>query len=472
MNIENELIKLFKKWNGAEPASIIPLPVSGSARKYFRLISNNQTAVGVYGPEPKENKAFIYFSKYFKSAGLNVPEIYSENLSENIYLIEDLGDLTLFKLLQKDFKEAKKYYQKVIDDLISFQLSGEKIDYAYCYPREKFDRQSMQWDLNYFKYYFLKPLNIFYDEQKLEDDFNSLINFLSGADSFYFLYRDFQSRNIMVKNQELFYVDYQGGRKGALQYDLASLLFDAKANLPGNFQDELIQLYSEKISKKIELDENEFKKYFYEFILIRILQAMGAYGFRGIYEGKSYFLQSIPFALKNLEWLFKENKISLNLPELFSAINQLPDNEELKKIKSAGASKLKVTINSFSYRDKIPVDYAGNGGGFVFDCRGIENPGRQERFKNLTGLDKPVQEFIEKETDANEFLKNIFELTERMIKTYLERNFTNLQINFGCTGGQHRSVYCAHKLAEHLKKNIDIDIELNHLSLEKKLSGK
>ncbi len=470
MKIENKLSELFKKWNGNSPDSISPLPVSGSARKYFRLKNNNISVVGVFGPEQKENKAFISFSKHFKSLGLNVPEIYDEDLSSNIYLEEDLGDLTLFKLLKSDFSSAKMYYKKAVEDLILFQVDGrKKIDYSICYPRDSFDRQSMKWDLNYFKYYFLKPLNIFYDEQKLEDDFNSLINFLLETDSSYFLYRDFQSRNILIKDEKLYYVDYQGGRKGALQYDLASLLFDAKADLSNEFRNEISGHYIESITKKIRFNEKEFRRYFYGFVLIRILQALGAYGFRGIYEGKAHFLQSIPYALKNLEWLLEDSKIVIKLPELEGLLNQAINNSELQKIQATQTTgKLKVTINSFSYRDKIPNDYSGNGGGFVFDCRGIENPGRQEKFIDLTGLDRPVQNFLEIETSVNDFLKNIFEIIDKTIQNYSERNFTNLQINFGCTGGQHRSVYCTQKTAEYLSANKNITIDLHHIALDKK----
>jgi aminoglycoside/choline kinase family phosphotransferase len=470
MKIEDKLFGLFKKWDGNSPDSISPLPISGSARKYYRIKKNNISVIGVFGPEQKETQAFISFSKHFKSVGLNVPDIYTEELSSNIYLEEDLGDQTLFKLLKSDFKSAKGFYKKVVEDLISFQVDGNKnLDFSVCYPRSSFDNQSMQWDLNYFKYYFLKPLNIFYDEQKLEDDFHSLINFLSAADSSYFLYRDFQSRNILIKDRKLFYIDYQGGRKGALQYDLASLLFDAKADLLNEFREELLSHYIELISTKIKLSEKEFRKYYYGFVLIRILQAMGAYGFRGIYEGKTLFLQSIPYALKNLKWLLSDSRIGTKLPELESSIKQIINNEELQKIQeSSSTEKLKLTINSFSYRDKIPNDYSGNGGGFVFDCRGIENPGRQEKFKNLTGLDKPVQDFLEKEISANEFLRNVFEIIGRTINNYSERKFTNLQINFGCTGGQHRSVYCAKRTAEHFKQNKNILVELHHLALENK----
>ena len=327
----------------------------------------------------------------------------------------------------------------------------------------------MKWDLNYFKYYFLKPLNIFYDEQKLEDDFNSLINFLLEADGSYFLYRDFQSRNILIKNDNLYYVDYQGGRKGALQYDLASLLFDAKADLSNEFRNELSGHYIESVTKKIRFNEKEFRRYLYGFALIRILQAMGAYGFRGIYEGKVHFLQSIPFALKNLKWLLEDSKIVIKLPELEVLLNRTINNSELQKIQTEQSdSKLKVSINSFSYRDKVPNDYSGNGGGFVFDCRGIENPGRQEKFRDLTGLDKSVQDFIEKESSAKDFLKNIYEIIDKTINNYTDRNFTNLQINFGCTGGQHRSVYCAQKTAEHLSENKNIVIDLHHIALENK----
>ena len=474
MKIEQKLITLFKSYSSSQPDSITPLPVSGSARKYFRIKNKNVSVVGVFGPEFKENRAFTTFSKHFKSVGLNVPEILAEDLSSNIYLEEDLGDQTLFKLLQSDFQTAKEYYKKAVADLISFQVDGgKKLDYSVCFPREIFDKQSMFWDLNYFKYYILKPLNIFFDEQNLENDFYTLVNFLCKSDNSYFLFRDFQSRNILIKNDELFYVDYQGGRKGPLQYDLASLLFDAKANLSNEFRDDLLRLYIKTISDKIKLDEKEFRKYFHAFVLIRILQALGAYGYRGIFEGKTHFLQSIPYALKNLKWLLSDSKIGISLPELEGSLNLTINNSELQKIQEVQTSgKLKVTINSFSYKENIPNDYTGNGGGFLFDCRGIENPGRQDRFKELTGLDKPVQEFLNEKTTALDFLFNVYKIIDSTIQNYSGRNFTNLQINFGCTGGQHRSVYCAEKMAKHLSADKNINVEVHHIALEKRESKK
>ncbi len=384
------------------------------------------------------------------------------------YLLEDLGNVTLFDFLssireKEGFSETIiSQYNKVLKVLPKIQIvAGKSLDYSVCYPRAAFDKQSMMWDLNYFKYYFLKLAKVHFDEQALEDDFQTFSDYLLSADSDFFMYRDFQSRNVMLKNDKIYFIDYQGGRRGALQYDLASLLYDGKADIPQTVRQQLFEEYISQLKKYINVNETEFTAYFNGFVLIRIMQAMGAYGFRGFYEKKEHFLKSIPYALKNLEMLLEEVKLPVELPELFNVLYQLIQSEELKEI---GQVKNELTINvtSFSYKNGYPVDASGNGGGHVFDCRAINNPGRHPEYKSLTGKDMEVQEFLEKNSEIGIFLNGVKIIVDQSVKTYLERGFTNLSVSFGCTGGQHRSVYSAEKIAEHLKNNFPVHVVLNH----------
>jgi len=466
---------LYESWAKEKVLNIDPLAQSGSYRKYFRITGKEKNAVGVFNPDRKENIAYITFTEHFLKKKLNVPRLFAKNIKDNIYLIEDLGDTTLFSFIEQQHSEPlqKKivdYYKEALKNLIRFHIDGGKgLDYSVCYPRNKFDKQSIQWDLNYFKYYFLKLAKINFDEQNLEDDFNSFAEFLISADTKYFMYRDFQPRNILIRKDELYFVDYQGGRKGALQYDVASLLFQAKANLPYETRQELLSFYLEQLNNRIKVNRKEFNKYYYGYVLIRILQTLGAYGFRGYYENKTHFLFSIPYALKNLQWLVDKNHIPKKLPELNIAINSILKNDELKKISFAESrEKLKVTINSFSYKEGLPKDLTGNGGGFVFDCRSLDNPGRYPEFKNFTGLDKNVIQFLKDKDSVKNFLNSVYSIVDNSVQNYIRRDFKNLMINFGCTGGQHRSVFCVENLAKHLKEKFDILIEVNHTQLIQK----
>ncbi|MEE9450614.1 MAG: RNase adapter RapZ [Ignavibacteriaceae bacterium] len=476
MDIEKNLKNLFETWSGEELQVISSLPQSGSYRRYYRISGNSKSAVGVVNPDHKENNAFMTFTKHFKSIGLSVPEFYLDDKKSGTYLIEDLGDVSLFSFLSenknhKEFpKKVTSYYKNSLEHLIRFQFDGSKgLDYSVCYPRNSFDKQSIMWDLNYFKYYFLKLTKTVFDEQLLENDFNRFAEFLLSTDMNNFMYRDFQSRNILIKDEKLYFIDYQGGRKGALQYDVASLLYDAKADLPQKIRDELVEFYIQISINKTKINREEFLRYYHGYILIRILQAMGAYGFRGLYEKKVHFLKSIPFAIKNLNWLLDKKLLPDGLPELQKSLRNIINNNELSKFEyHESLDKLKVTINSFSYKQGIPLDLSGNGGGFVFDCRALPNPGRLEKFKELSGRDKEVIVFLENETAVKDFLENVIKISENSIKNYIERKFTSLIINFGCTGGQHRSVYSAEKLADYLKNKFDINVELNHTGFEQK----
>jgi aminoglycoside/choline kinase family phosphotransferase len=476
MEIQYSLKKLFEDWSHEKAESFRPLPQSGSYRKYIRISGKDKTAIGVFSPDEKESKAFISFTRHFLKKGLNVPKLYAQQLKENIYLIKDLGDTSLFSLIEKEkasdslSEKLLSYYKDSLSHLIRFQIDGGKgLNYSVCYPREKFDKQSMMWDLNYFKYYFLKLSKIPFDEQKLENDFNAFSDFLLSADTKYFMYRDFQSRNILVHNDRLYYIDYQGGRKGALQYDVASLLFQAKVDLPAKTREELLEFYMRELNQRSKIRSQRFKKYYYGYVLIRLLQTLGAYGFRGYYENKSHFLLSVPFALKNLQWLQDKNHIPKKLPELKRILDLISNNEEFKKLdQNQKDKKLKVTINSFSYKEGIPKDYSGNGGGFVFDCRSLENPGRYPEYVNNSGLDENVIQFLNEKKDIKDFLNYVNSIVDESVKNYIQRDFRDLMISFGCTGGQHRSVYCAENLAKHLKETFNVAVEVNHTQLNKK----
>lgn len=472
--VTHQLKLLFERWANESVLNISPLAQSGSYRRYFRIEGKDKKAIGVFNPDKKENLAFVTFTEHFLKKKLNVPQLFATNLKANIYIIEDLGETTLFSLLKQQNsgslqKKTTEYYKDALRQLIRFQLDGGKgLDYSVCYPSKKFDKQAILWDLNYFKYYFLKLAKINFDEQKLEEDFNSFADFLLSTESEYFMYRDFQSRNILVRNGELYFIDYQGGRKGALQYDVASLLFQAKANLSNKVKEELLDFYLTNLNQRLNFKQQTFKKYYYGYVLIRLLQTLGAYGFRGYYENKSHFLLSIPFALKNLQWLIKDKLIPKKFPELERILNSIIENEEWEKMSVSSNQKLKVTINSFSYKEGLPKDYSGNGGGFVFDCRVIDNPGRHPDFQNFTGLDRKVIDFLESKESVRNFLNSVRQIVDSSVENYQKRGFKNLMINFGCTGGQHRSVYCAENIAKHLKNNFDVLVEVNHTQLNKK----
>jgi len=476
VDIKNNIKNLFETWSGEKAQVISAMPQSGSYRQYYRISGNSKSAIGAFNPDHKENKAFITFSKHFRSIGLNVPEFYLDDKNSVTYLIEDLGDVSLFSFLSenrnlKEFPEkVTSYYKNSLEHLIRFQFEGsEGLDYSVCYPRSSFDKQSIMWDLNYFKYYFLKLTKTVFDEQLLENDINKFAEFLLSAEMNNFMYRDFQSHNIMIKDEKLYFIDYQGGRKGALQYDVASLLYDAKADVPQKIRDELVEFYIQHLNRRTKINRKEFLNHYYGYILIRILQAMGAYGFRGLYENKVHFLKSIPYSIKNLKYLIDNNLLPDGFPELRKSLAKIINNDELSKFGyHETQDKLKVTINSFSYKNGIPLDLSGNGGGFVFDCRALPNPGRLEKFKELTGRNKEVIFFLENESTVKNFLENVSKISEVSIKNYIERKFTSLVINFGCTGGQHRSVYSAEKLSTLLKNKFDINVEVNHTGLEQK----
>jgi aminoglycoside/choline kinase family phosphotransferase len=503
--IEQNLVQLYKSRYGTTPVSVTKLPGSGSYRSYYRLQGLNEAVIGAHNDDIRENEAFISFTNHFHQQGLPVPQILANDPMNRIYLITDLGDTTLYQFLTEKRaaepcndgnapdegsgqvlpQEVIEMYKKATGWLPLFQVkAGRSLDYTVCYPRAAFDRQSMMWDLNYFKYYFLKLAKIPFDEQALEDDFASLCDLLLEADADFFLFRDFQSRNIMIVNGEPWFIDYQGGRKGALQYDVASLLFDGKADIPMAVREDLLHYYLDKLGEVHLVDREKFLGKYYAFVLIRILQALGAYGFRGYYENKTHFLQSIPFALRNLHYLRTGNRIGFGLNALISVIDMMVENpilynqqsldvnntkdnknNELKKSFSQNIhdKKLTVTIYSFSFKKLIPKDENGNGGGFTFDCRALPNPGRFEEFRQLNGKDQPVIDFLQQEPAVGEFLGYACSIVDQSVKAYIDRGFEHLMVSFGCTGGQHRSVFCAEELAKYLKDKYDITVKIIHL---------
>jgi len=429
----------------------------GSNRKIYRLSGGGKTAIGVLNADVKENRAFIEFSRHFRKEAIPVPEIYGQDPSGTAYLEEDLGDTTLFQFLGRrrgpsGFPEdVVAAYRDVVRWLPKIQiLAGRGLDYRWCHPRQSFDKQSMLWDLNYFKYYFLTLGGVSFHEERLEEDFQAFADYLLAADREFFLFRDFQSRNVMLKGDSPWFIDYQGGRRGALQYDIASLLYDAKADVPFELRDELLSLYVQEASKHTPLDKAEFLKFFPGFALIRIMQAMGAYGLRGFHEKKPLFLQSIPYAIRNIEHLLLTSSLPVEVPELMGVFKRIVGSSAWRQF---GSAKLKLTvrIQSFSYKHGMPQDSKGHGGGYVFDCRSLPNPGRNIKFKTSSGLDADVVAYLSKEESVDRWARSAFSLVDQTVEDYGSRNFTDLFVAFGCTGGQHRSVYLAERLAKHLR---------------------
>ncbi|MBQ9313109.1 MAG: phosphotransferase [Bacteroidales bacterium] len=460
--MKEKILELFVKTFDSKPNDIVKISADGSNRRYYRCVSEEHQCIAAYNEDRKENEAFISYAIQLKNNEINVPELYAVDMDKGIYLQEDLGDETLFSYLQKhNEKDVLHYYEKVVEYLPKIQ-TVQNFDYSKAYPRKKFDEQSIQWDLSYFKYYFLKLADIPFDEQSLENDFKTLENYLLSCETEYFLYRDFQSRNIMLKDEDVFFIDFQGARKGALQYDIASLLYDAKANLSTETREHLFHLYIQSLKNYLTFDEKDFTEHYYAYIYIRIMQAMGAYGYRGFFQKKEHFLKSIPFALKNIEYLENNITLPIDIPELHKVFVRLIQSKKLQSLDKP-KHQLTVNIKSFSYKKGYPHDLSGNGGGFVFDCRALPNPGREERFKQLTGMDKEVKDFLSQKEEVAFFLQNVENLVMQSVRNYLQRGFTNLSVYFGCTGGQHRSVYSAEYLSEKLSQIPDLKIIVEHI---------
>ena len=469
---------LYKNWKGVEPASLDVLQQSGSERRYFRLYGeDNQSVIGTYGANIKENESFIYFSGEFKKKQLAVPQILTVSEDRMYYLQQDFGDISLLNRLEAEGFSEPVYalFRKSLENLAILQVKGDKgLDYSQCLTNREFGKQAIMADLLYFKYYFLDALRKPYDKQKLIDDFEALSNYLTHTEYKFFMFRDFQSRNIMVGvDDAVHFIDYQGGMKGAPQYDVASMLWQARANLPDEWKNRLLEDYMNAFEKLIPgtLDRNIFRSQYNGYVLIRLLQVLGAYGFRGLFERKAQFLTSIPLALRNLRDFFENQRLGISVPQFKKVLDMCVADEVIQQFSPAQATEetpLLVTISSFSYRNGFPADHTGNGGGYVFDCRGILNPGRIESMKTKTGRDKEVKDYLEQQTRMSEFLNSVFDLVDISVEDYIKRGFDHLTVSFGCTGGQHRSVYAADALARHLRNKFKVKTIVNHLVQDQK----
>ncbi len=466
----NELISLFENYTGEKNPQCIQLKGEGSNRQYFRQLSPSYSLIGVKGESKAENETFIALARHFEKKGLPTPKVLDVSEDKMYYIQEDLGDVSLFQYIQDGIssgcisKQEKEMLVKTISLLPKIQFEGaDGLDFSICYPQAEFDKRTIFWDLNYFKYSFLKATGIVFSELELEKDFERMSEMLLQTNMQTFLYRDFQSRNVMIHDGEPYFIDFQGGRKGPIFYDVASFLWQSKARFSAELREELLQVYLQSVRKYINIEEAFFKNQLQQFVLFRMLQVLGAYGFRGLFEHKAYFLESIPYALQNLSVLLKKDFSEYPyLSEILRQLTQLPVFKKKEEIVSNPVSPLKISVYSFSYKKGIPADESGNGGGYVFDCRAIHNPGKYQEYKTLTGLDEPVIRFLEQDGEILSFLDSVYKLTDAHIKRYMERGFTNLMFSFGCTGGQHRSVYSAQHTAEHIAQKFGISVHLIH----------
>jgi len=462
------------------------IAAEGSNRIYSRETAEGRTFIRVQGTSHDENHAFIVMAKHFHKLGLPVPEVYSVSADEMEYTQEDLGDTLLYNYISGgrtsgEFSENEKHMlAKTLRALAHLQVEGAKgLDWSVCYPVPSFDRRSIMWDLNYFKYDYLKLTGTEFSEPLLENDFEKLAEKLLTVPCDVFMMRDCQSRNVMIKDNKPYFIDFQGGRRGPIYYDLASFLWQAKANLPQALREELLDAYLAELAKTGYSPippRDSFRQTLNHFVLFRSLQVLGAYGFRGLYEHKPHFIESIPFALRNLNDLFaRQPELQTDYPTLF-ALLQSPC-RDIMHIVSQDVSQnilrpLTITIYSFSFKRGIPADPSGNGGGYVFDCRSTHNPGKYEQYKTMTGLDKPVIDFLENDGEILTFLSHVYPIVDHHVERFLSRGFTHLQVSFGCTGGQHRSVYSAESLARHLREKYkpvygeNLRIEVHHREQE------
>jgi aminoglycoside/choline kinase family phosphotransferase len=508
-----KLLELYRQWRGCEPAVTEKLPEAGSNRAYYRLTDDDgKSVVGCVGTSRDENHAFIYLARHFTKRQLPVPEILAATDDELRYLQTDLGPTSLFNAIRGGREAGGRYtlaeqelLKRTIRLLPEIQLRGARgLDFSQCYPQAEFDTDSVLFDLNYFKYCFLKATELDFHELKLEADFRLLAKDLTAAgDEQCFLYRDFQARNVMVcdglgemgmehEKRNLYFIDFQGGRKGPYYYDLASFLWQASARYSHKLRRELVYEYYNALKQFTEVPTpHRFVERLRLFVLFRILQVLGAYGFRGYFERKQHFIESIPPAIQNLRELLGSGTFPYPyLTDLLHKITELPGYQQIESVASNRSDGYKITesnpyrahpkdgpatfskydgkgplvvrVYSFSYGKGIPEDESGNGGGYVFDCRSTHNPGRYEPYKQLTGLDEPVIRFLEDDGEILTFLESVYKLADAHVRRYIQRGFTSLMFCFGCTGGQHRSVYSAQHLAEHVHRKFGVEVRIIH----------
>ena len=471
---ESILKPLFESYTGTALTEITELPASGSNRRYFRLKGGNISLIGAIGTNLQENHSFIYLARHFREKGLRVPAVLAVSEDGQAYIQEDLGDQVLFGMVAQG-RESGLYssvetdlLRRTIEQLPRLQFVGAQgLDWKNCYPQEAFDARMIDFDLNYFKYCFLKATGLEFNEIELQEDFEKLKEDLLKEDDNTFLYRDFQARNVMIKDGEPWFIDFQGGRRGPIYYDVASFIWQARSRFPEDLKQDLIRTYLRALQQFKQVNEDEFRSRLRLFVLFRTLQVLGAYGFRGYFEKKPHFLASVPYALSNLRKLL-ETPFSDYL-YLNTILGQLASMPELNEIPQD--HRLSVHIYSFAYKKGIPADTTGNGGGYVFDCRSVNNPGKYEYYRQFNGTDPEVIKFLEDDGEVYTFLDSVYKLVDAHAKRFIERKFTNLQVCFGCTGGQHRSVYCAEHMARHLKDKFDIKVTVTHreLNVEKML---
>lgn len=458
--LQSDYLELFVKLTFSRPDEVEPMPVSGSTRQYFRFKAKSLSMIGVYNPNVEENVAFLSFAQKLYDSGFNVPEIKAVSADQKFYLQSDLGDQTLFDLLVGNASkpygdDLMELLKDSIRHLVEFQFKAvEKLDFSLSWPTGVFNKKTILDDFYYFKYYFLKVIPEFvFNEYRLDIEFEKLAERINEAPAHFFMYRDFQSRNIMVYDSKLYFVDFQGARMGPLQYDLISLLYQVRASIPDTIKDQLIETYIETLKKYADPEKLRFREFLPYFILFRLFQVMGAYGFRGLIQKRPHFLQSIPFALDALRNQLKTHVIKTEFPYLFEVLTNLLETQKNEDFIYLSSNKLHIELSSFSYKKKgIPIDFSGNGGGHVFDCRPLPNPGREQYYKQLTGRDLEVAAFLERHPEVAVYMDSVKKILTLSIENYLERNFNHLMISFGCTGGQHRSVYFTEKIHQWIQE--------------------
>ncbi len=499
-----KLLELYRQWKGICPTHVEKLEGAGSNREYFRLTDRDGgTVIGVIGTSRDENHAFVYLARHFEKRQLPVPHVLAVSSDEMRYLQSDLGGTSLFEAIRGGREAGGRYnlaeqnlLRRTIRELPNIQLRGARgLDFSNCYPQPEFDQESVLFDLNYFKYCFLKATELDFHELKLEANFRMFAQDLTSEKMDSFLYRDFQARNIMLDSGgNPYFIDFQGGRLGPFYYDLASFLWQASAKYSFKLRRELVFEYYQSLKAYTEVpSKRHFVGRLSLFVLFRTLQVLGAYGFRGYFEHKKHFVDSIPPAIQNLRDLLALGERAFPYPYMMDMLRRLTRLPQFARIEKPAANRtdgyrttdkdiykahpqdgpatfskydgkgsLVVRVFSFSFRKGIPEDTSGNGGGYVFDCRSTHNPGRYEPYKTITGLDEPVIRFLEDDGEILDFLKPVFQLADHHVERYMQRGFTDLMFSFGCTGGQHRSVYSAQRLAEHIHEKYGIEVRITH----------